>query len=152
MNDQFDQRGIINSFVEGLTAPWIELTVSLTIISSSSVFEILQDAIRELFSTSFNTSIMPYPTDLVLIFARVLLLVSLLDLARNLVIGFLYPANAFAHILGEFISLILFFKAFYLILKSIIIDSLLASSFLIIGIVLRAYIEYRNDKSKDFYF
>ena len=148
MSYQRRQRNIINSFAEGLIAPWVELVVSLCIVVGSKAIETLSDVLQQLFYQLSNTASvgLAVPIDFVTVFSFAILVMSIIDLVRNLVVGFLYPGHAVAHIVGEIISLT--FIAFVPISKGIVMNSLLVVMFLVVGVLFRFYVEYKESETE----
>lgn len=148
MNYQRRQRSIIDSFIEGLIAPWGELALSLTITLGSKVLEAIREAgevLRQALNITSSSSA-SLSADLISLFTFAVLVMSIIDLIRNLAVGFLYPAHTIAHMIGELISLLLLFNALLLLSKSIVANCLLAILFLAVGIVLRFYVEHEKSK------
>ena len=89
--------------------------------------------------------------DFLQLLTSVLVVMAIIDLIRNLIIGFLFPAHAIAHVIGEVLSLTLF----CLFLRSALgpIHHTVTETFssvclsvviMIFGIVVRAYVEWQE--------
>ncbi len=148
MSYQRRQRSVIDSFIEGLIAPWGELVLSLVITLGSKTLEAIHEAseaLRQALNITSSSSVI-LSDDFISLLILAIWIMSVIDLIRNLAIGFLYPAHAVAHMVGELISLLLLFNTLLLLSKSIIANCLLAILFLGVGITLRFYVEYERSK------
>jgi len=142
------QRSFADSFIEGFAAPWVEFIVSIIITVMMIMIGAFREAgevIGQALNTTSNVSIVSFNLiDLLLPLA--VFIMSVIDMFRNLVVGFLFPAHATAHIVGEGLSLIIFFPVLMMISKNVIINCLFSMIFLVLGIVIRFYVEYERSK------
>ena len=102
------RRTLIDSFLEGFIAPWLEFYLALVISSMITALLTLEEIFGQLLS-SLGKQPISAPNVLQLI-AITLAIMAILDLFRNLAIGYLLPAHAIAHVSGEILSLVIFFR------------------------------------------
>jgi len=135
-------RTILDSFVEGILSPWIEFVFSLYISSISLAIKVIEH-VKDAMMKSLSGQ--PIPTlnipDLSQYFSLVLTLTSIIDLIRNLTVGYFFPSNIIAHIVGEVATIILFGSLIQKIMPSVIFSLIPSITMMIMGIILRAYVE-----------
>ncbi|MEM2261632.1 MAG: hypothetical protein QXK24_04190 [Ignisphaera sp.] len=126
------KRDEISSFIEGFSAPFIEIAISILFSGVSEVIQIISGLIKDssLFILSTN------------ILYQSLTFVAVADFIRNLLIGLVFPGDAIMHLFGEIISLlIVFFIPFF---NEVLKSQLWSIILIILGMVIRIYLELKR--------
>ena len=135
----------IDSFIEGLVAPLLEFFLALAILAIRTTVLIVQKTFEQLLNSLGGQPITA--PDVLQIIALALVIMAIIDFVRNLTLGYLFPAHAIAHILGELISSMIFFSTilrsaqglmYYTILEAIP-SVCLSIAVMSLGVLIRAY-------------
>lgn len=142
------RRTLWDSFTEGLLAPFVEFFTSLLILSVVETLRALQEAFQ-LASSLLSGQPLAVP-DALQLMEQALFWTALVDFARNLALGLLYPAHAVAHLIGEAISLALLLRLLLPATGPInsaaleaSLSTLLSFAVMLLGVLVR-YLEEKN--------
>ncbi|RLE81277.1 MAG: hypothetical protein DRJ51_04180 [Thermoprotei archaeon] len=146
-------RTLVDSFIEGFVAPWLEFYLTLIILSVKTAILIMKKALEQL-PGSLGRHLITTP-DVLQIIAIALVIMAIVDFIRNLIVGYLLPAHTLAHILGEICSLVMFFSTILRSAPGLIHYTVLEASssvylsiaVMLLGILVRTYVEQVNRES-----
>ncbi len=122
-------RSEMNSFMEGLVAPILELIVSITIAAFFEMAHIIGSSIGKYGFGFINLGVEALNYSL--------LIMSFLDMVRNLYIGYSKPGRTLFMVMGEFLSLSLMYSIFIQLAPISFAILVLSIIVMIIGIMLR---------------
>ncbi len=147
-------RGCVSSFIEGLIQPIIDLLTSLFVSLTATGLLTIEETTQELIRTFSETLHGAQPSFQVgalnEVFSITIVIIGIIDLLWNLIIGFLAPGDALAHLIGEVIAFSFIFPLITLPLFSQSLASIIASIALIsIGIIVRVYLEYEVTRESE---
>jgi len=144
------RRTLVSNFAEGLLAPFAEFFISILVLLMEETLLALQEAFQQALSLlSGQPLAVPDAPQLM---EQALFWTALMDLARNLAMGFLFPAHAVAHLIGEVVSLPLLLWLFLHatgLIHSTTLEAILSTLFsitvMLLGVVARLYLEERSE-------
>jgi len=143
----------IDSFIEGFVAPLLEFCLALIILSVRTTILIVQKTFEQLLNSLGGQPITA--PDVLQIMALTLVIMAIIDLVRNLTFGYLFPAHAIAHMLGELLFFVIFFSTilrsaqglmYYTILEAIP-SVCLSIAVMSLGVLIRAYMELTSERA-----
>lgn len=146
----FLERSPLDVFVEGFLSPLIELSVFLLIASFKDVVYMLHYLFRELVHAgiTYQTPLDQFILNLTL---TTLLIVGIIDLARNILVGYIKPVYSSYHAVGEVFGLLLFYKFIESINAIALQDIVVSIVFMLTGILVRIAVEMRKTNNSLFY-
>ena len=148
-----ESRTLIDSFIEGLVAPWLEFCLALITLSVTTAILIVQKAFEQLLGSLGGQPITA--PDVLQLIALALVIMAIIDLVRNLTFGYLFPARTIAHIPGEVLTLAIFFSTILRSAPNLIhytISEAISSVYLsivvmVLGMLMRAYVELTSEST-----